>query len=58
MLLFLVFVEFLLANAPNVRHIPKLSSSGFACGVIVPFVQTQMLRLLLGWFGTLHNNGI
>ena len=58
MLLFSLLIEFLLADAPNVRHITKRSDSGFARRVIVTFVQTQVLRLLLGRFGPLHDDSI
>ncbi len=57
-LLFLVLIKFLFADAANVRHIAELSNSGFTCWIVVAFVQAQMLRLSLSWFGSLNDNGI
>ena len=57
MLLLLLFIEFLLADAPNVRHVPGGSDQGFGSGTVVALVQAKMLRCLVGRLRTLDNDG-
>jgi len=53
-----LLIEHFFADAPNVRNIAELCHSGFARGVVVAFVQTQMLRFLLSRFGSLNDDGV
>jgi hypothetical protein len=49
-------VELLLADSPDVRRVIIRFNRGMACWVIVPLVQTQVLRILCHRFRSVRHN--
>lgn len=52
----LVFLLF--ADAANMSHIAALRQNCLAWRIVIAFVQAQVLRFLLCWHRTLHDDGI
>lgn len=49
-------IQFLFADPPNVRDIVSFHRRGVSRGIVIAFVQTQMLRRVVRWLRPIHNN--
>lgn len=52
----LLLVEFLLADPANVRQVVLLGNRRMAGRIVITFVQTEMLRILVGGFGPIGHD--